>query len=79
MQIAISFSTLRLPFLFGQDLGGFIIWLKLIQKDFSNEIRIGCYCLNHRNPKCSYAGQKLKPSIFPLAAQLKRMVAAYSK
>lgn len=72
MQIAISLSTLNLPFLLGQNLAGFKIWLELIQVDFSNKIRMGCYCLNPPNSKHASlcAEQKLKPSICPLAAHI---------
>lgn len=66
--MAISPSVLNLPFLLGQDPAGSKIWSEPIQKDFSNEIRIGYYYLNS---KCTSlcAIQKLEPSICPLAAR----------
>ena len=74
MQIAISPSTLNLPFILGQDLAAFKIWLELIPVNFSNKIRTGCYCLNPQNSKHASlcAEQKLKPGICPLAAHIWR-------
>lgn len=59
----------HLPCLLKQYLAGSKIWLELIQKDFSNEIRMGYYCFNHINSTRAslYAVQKCKPSIGPLA------------